>query len=332
MSRLTSMSGIEKAAIVLNVLDPEHAGRLLQSFSRDDLSTIKSISKSLEPVSKDVFAFLVEEFSEHFSDGIKMLGSSRNIGGLLEEVLTPDQVAQLNTDANAKKNSKVSVWDNPEFTKQEVLEPIMGTEHPQLAAALLSRLNSDTSSRVIAKLSDDERNDIMFRMLKMRTIKQEIICIMEDHIRGTYIENDESKKGAESRSKMAMIINKMDKEKADTFLLDLAIEAPEETALLKKLLFAFEDIPVLATKDRLTLFDKVPTDTAILALNGLDGELKEIILSSFGGRVRKMIESELSIADGKDPEVIESSRRTIANIALDLAAKGEISIDMEEDE
>ena len=331
MSRLTSMSGIEKAAIVLNVLDHEHARRLLQLFSADDLNRIKSITKSLEPVSKDNFAVLIEEFSEHFSEGLKKLGSSRKIGGLLEAVLTPDQINQINGEADEKNTSKVSVWDNPEFVKPEILEPIIGTEHPQLAAALLSKISSDVSSRVIAKLNNEERNDIMLRMLNMRTIKQEIICILEDSIHGIYIDNDESKKGEEARTRMAMIINRMDKKQADEFLLDLAIESPEETALLKKLLFAFEDIPKLATKDRLTLFDKVPTDTAILALNGLDGELKEIVLSSFGGRVRKMIESELSIADDKEPEDIEDARRTIASIALDLAAKSEISIEVEED-
>ena len=44
-----------------------------------------------------------------------------------------------------------------------------------------------------------------------------------------------------------------------------------------------------------------------------------------------MIESELSNAGEADPKEVNKARRKIANMALDLAAKGEITIIMAEE-
>ena len=57
-----------------------------------------------------------------------------------------------------------------------------------------------------------------------------------------------------------------------------------------------------------------------------------MILSSFGGRVRKMIESELANNQDQDPIEVDHARREIARITLDLAAKGELAITLPEDD
>ncbi len=320
------MTGIEKAATILNIIDPEIAGRLLQLFNAEDIEKISSITKSLEPIDSSDFANLIEEFSALFANDLQMLGVSRDVNNLLESVLTPAQVSKL----KPQKAAKGSVWTNESFAKQEILTPIVRTEHPQLVAAILSQLDSDLTSELIASFSNEERNDILQRMLNMREIKMEVTSIIEDHFRTTIIENDEEEKGGKSRARMANIINKMDKTQADKFLFELAIEEPEEAARLKKLLFSFEDIPILSQKDRLILFDSVETDTSILALDGINGEMKELILESFGTRVRKMIESELASSDPKDAEKVDKARRKIANIALNLASKGNITIVIKE--
>ncbi len=70
MSSLQYMTGIEKAATVLNVLDKSLAGRLLQLFSADDLKKITSIRGSLQPISSDEFSTLIEDFARQFSEGL----------------------------------------------------------------------------------------------------------------------------------------------------------------------------------------------------------------------------------------------------------------------
>lgn len=323
------MSGIEKAATILNVLDTPLASRMLQLFSPEDLKKITSISSKLQPISADEFTGLIEEFANQFSDGLKMLGDHREISGLLETVLTPEQVAAISSPIETSTQA-TPVWTNDSFSNQEILEPLIEMEHPQTVAFVLSKIGAELSAKMITSMSDEKRNDIMHRMLEMALINPHVLGVVEDHFRVTFIENVPSSAGKESRAKMAGIINSLDKVQADEFLEELAIENPEEAMELKKLLFAFEDIPLLAVKDRLILFDAVETDISILALNGAEGEIREMILSSFGTRVRKMVESELASSQDTDPAEIDTARRKIASIALDLSAKGDINITLDE--
>jgi len=319
------MSGIEKAATVLNVLDKSLASRLLQLFSPEDLKQITSISGTLQPISSDEFTRLIEEFANQFSDGLQMLGDQRDIGGLLESVLTSEQIASLD-DTETTLVEKTHVWSHESFSNQEVLEPLVEQEHPQVIAFILSQTGSEISAQLITAMSEEKRNDIMHRMLEINPVNPAAIVVVEDHFRKSYIENESSSGDKESRTRIAGIINNLDKAKADEFLDDLAVSDPEEAQELKKLLFAFEDIPLLTVKDRLVLFDNVDTDLSIVALVGTEGEIKEMILSSFGTRGRKMIESELANSQDRDMKEVEAARRKIAQIALDLAAKGEIAI------
>ena len=324
MSRLQHMSGIEKAATVLNVLDKSLASRLLHLFSPDDMARITSISGNLQPISSEEFSGLIEDFASQFADGLQMLGDPREIKGLLDAILTPEQLANINT--TPVLTPQIPIWTNEAFANQEILAPLVEREHPQTIAFILSKLAPDLSAKIVGVMVEEKRNDIMIRMLEMKVIQPEIINVVEDHIRVSYIENDAASKGREARGRMAGIINSLEKSQADEFLENLATSDPEEAIELKKLLFAFEDIILLTVKDRLVLFDSVETDVSILALSGCEGELKEMILSSFGNRVRKMIESELANSPDKDPVEVDLARREIARITLDLASRGDIAI------
>ena len=328
MSAINSMSGAEKAATILNVLDKPLASRLLQLFSPEDLKTLSNITSKLQPVSPEKFGGLIEDFANQYSIGLRMLGDRREIGGLIETVLTPDQVLTLNSKDPVQQTA--SVWNDESLTDPEILEPLIEQEHPQVIAFILSKTGTDISTKMITMMSEEKRNDIMHRMLEIGTINTDVISVVEDHFRISVIENDSSAKGKEARSRIASIINNLDKVQADEFLDDLAVGDPEEAKELKKLLFSFEDIPLLSVKDRLVLFDNIETDVSILALNGTEGEIREMILSSFGTRARKMVESELANSQNQNPEDIDKARRKIASVALDLSSKGEITIALDE--
>ena len=61
-------------------------------------------------------------------------------------------------------------------------------------------------------------------------------------------------------------------------------DMPEDAQQLKKLLFAFEDIPTMPARARLTLFDGIAADTVIMALRGADETIRESVLAAHGAR------------------------------------------------
>ncbi len=322
-----SLPGPWKAATILNTLDAESLERLLKHFTRDDLERLQALDIDLEPVSAEDFSAIVEDFAQRFARRLHMVGDLRRPRVLLEDVLGAERVAELmGNDLDSE------IWTDTRFSSVEILEPLVREEHPQTAAFLLSRVDAEVSANLCALLEDDRRNDILLRMLHMRPVDRSIVMAVESHIRITFIQGGASELMAEARNRLASIVNRMEKDVVERFLEALTKADPKEAAQLKKMLFSFEDVAKLSQKDRMVLFDKVPAETTIKALYGAPDDLKELVLEALGGRMRKMVEAELSGGSEPAEADIQAARQEIAALALELAREGEIVITMDEEE
>ncbi len=307
---------------VLNVLDGPTLEKLVKYLDQEDIARIRSLDMELEPVAAEEFAAIIEEFASRFVRRLRMVGDYRSPEGILEEVLDPDELERLSGGDEGPP-----VWEDERFASPEVLQPLVEREHPQMAAFLLSRIDPDLGAGVMKAVEEARRNEILLRMLDMRPVSPGVTMVVEQHIRVSFIEDTSAARNAEARARIASIVNRMDKELAEQFLEALKQARPEEAKEIRRMLFSFEDIVRLSEKDRLVLFDKVPAELTIKALHGVSEELVNLVLEALGGRMRKMVEAELSAGNPPSEEEAVEARREIAAMALELAAAGEIVIE-----
>jgi len=76
----------------------------------------------------------------------------------------------------------------------------------------------------------------------------------------------------------------------------------------------------------------VPNDKTVLALKGTTAEFREVILSALSARVRRMVEQELNAGQQVAAKDVQAARRLITDLALEMAGRGEIEINAEEEE
>ena len=323
------LPGARKAMTVLNALDGPALERLVQYFDKDDLARIRSIDEDLKPVDAGEFTAILEEFASRFVHRLRMVGKNRKPQGLLEEALSPEDLKRLTGDEGGEETP---VWKNERFAKPEILTPLVQSEHPQTAAFILSRVDDGTSAEVIRALDDGLRGEILLRMLDMHPVSPGVTMIIEQHVRVSFIEDTSKERNAEARARIAAIVNRMNKSLAEQFLQMLGEERPEEAREIRQLLFSFEDIVKLEQKDRMVLFDRAPVEATIKALHGADGALRDLVLESLGGRMRKMVEAELRGGNAPDEDAAQEARREIAALALELARQGEIVISVDDKE
>ena len=126
--------------------------------------------------------------------------------------------------------------------------------------------------------------------------------------------------------RMADIINKMERAQMEESLKSLTESRPKSAEILKSMLFTFDDIVKLTAKARMLIFDQVPTDRTVLALKGSEPAFRELILSSLAGRTRRLVEHELSSGIPVNQREVLDARRTITDLALDMAGRGEIEL------
>ena len=167
-------------------------------------------------------------------------------------------------------------------------------------------------------------------MLSMKGPNEAVIAIIERVMAGDLLATGGAatqSPAAEGRSRVASIINKLDETQAEEALSGLAEINPDEARALKGMLFGFSDLTRLSVAGRTALLDKIPTDRLVLALRGTDTAFQQIALGSLAARAKRMVEAELTSGQNPPQREIRAAQRAIADMALAMAARGEIELD-----
>jgi flagellar motor switch protein FliG len=175
------------------------------------------------------------------------------------------------------------------------------------------------------------RNGLMRRMLTFKPIVDETMKTIEQTLHEDFMINFSRNMGADTHAKMADIINKMERDHMEEVLQSLTEVRPKSAEILKGLLFTFDDIVGLTPRARTALFDQIPNDRVVLALKGTNEDFRSIILSSLASRVRRMVEHELNSKEPASQRDVLEARRAITDLALEMASRGEIELNSQDD-
>jgi flagellar motor switch protein FliG len=319
---LSTLSGPDKVAVLLLALGKEKAAQILKRFDAEELRLITRSAADLRPITAADLDALVEEFAKRFATGIKFVGTAKELEHLLAAVMTEDEIAEVKSGDQVRHEP---VWTQVSKLKEDVLRSYIAKEHPQTAALILSRIDSDIAAKIIGGCAPEQRNDLLCRMLAIGEVDEEAIRNVEEVLREELISAPGSSTG-DVHSNIATILNKLDKSQSDEVLKSLAAVRPDDAEALKSMLFSFEDLVVLSQSVRTMVFDQVPIDRVVIALRGADQELQGVILSSLASRSRRMVESELQSGGSASPREVAEARRAIVDIVLKMIAKGEIDL------
>ncbi len=186
-----------------------------------------------------------------------------------------------------------SIWDRISNGSETALAGYLIKEHPQTAALVLSKVKPACAAKVMAQLPAPLRNGIMRRMLTFKPIVDATMKMIEQTIHEDFMINLARNAAADTHSRMADIVNKMERQSMEEVLDNLTQTRPKSAEILKSLLFTFDDIIHMTPRARTTLFDQVPHEKVILALKGTNGPLRNVVLSALTARARRLVEHEL---------------------------------------
>ncbi len=137
---------------------------------------------------------------------------------------------------------------------------------------------------------------------------------------------NESATGDEGPARIADIINNLEPEAAEDVMRAIGESRPKDAAILKTMLFSFNDLPRLSERARALLFDRASIDIVVMALRGTDTDFRNAVLSSMPSRGRRLVEGELSSGASAPARDVAKARKAIADIVLGMAARNEIEL------
>ena len=322
----------EKAAAVLLAMGKEVAGRLLKYFTQAELQRIIASAQTLRTIPPDELATLVNEFEDLFSEGTGLMDNAKAIESILEEGLTPEEVDGLLGRRTAFQAYEASIWDRLQDADPAFVGKFLSREHPQTVAYILTMLPSSFGAKVLLQLPDSRRADIMNRTVNLKTVSPKAAQIIENRVIELVAEI-EAERNSIGSSKVAELMNELDKPQVDTLLSSLESISKESVNKVRPKIFLFEDILSMPQRSRVLLFNDIAGDIVTMALRGAPPEIRESVLAAISPRQRRMIESDLqSGTAGVNPREIAIARRAVAQEAIRLSNAGQIELKEKEGE
>jgi Flagellar motor switch protein len=320
------LSQADKAAAVLLAMGKGVAGKLLKYFTQAELQTIIASAQTLRVIPPDELNELVNEFEDLFTEGAGLMDNARAIEAILEEGLTPEEVDGLLGRRTAFQAYEASIWDRLQDAEPDFIARYLMREHPQTVAYILSMLPSGFGAKVLLKLPESRRADIMNRTVNLKNVSPKAAQIIENRIQ-ELIAEIEADKNSVGTSKVADLMNELDKPQVDTLLNSLESISKEAVNKVRPKIFLFEDLLSMPQRSRVMLLNDISAEILTMALRGASAEIREVVLSSISPRSRRMIEADLGAGAGNiNPREIAIARRAVAQEAIRLANAGQLQL------
>jgi flagellar motor switch protein FliG len=316
--------GAQKAAAILLAMGKAPATRLLKHLEPNELREVTRAAARLGTVSVPTLESLVEDFTSAFSAGASLLGDVGHAREMVADSMSPDEVAEMLSDVSASSDD--SVWDALSGSQESVLQAYLANEHPLIATYILSKLPPPLAAQIVARMARETRIEVLCAMIVRPSVPEDVQRVVEEAIRKDLSALTARAAGLDNHSRIADIINNLEPLDARDVVESLVAARPKEARMVMKMLFSFDDLPRLSQRSRATLFDKLQTETVVLALRGTEADFRDVVLSAMASRSRRLVESELSTATVASPRDIAKARKQIVELVLKMTQRGEIEI------
>ncbi|HWI26920.1 MAG TPA: flagellar motor switch protein FliG [Stellaceae bacterium] len=321
---IRTLTGPEKAAILMLALGDEHTARLFSMMDDEEIKEISQTMANLGTVSSNIVERLFVEFAEQISATGSLVGTYESTERLLAKVLGQDRVNTIMEEIRGPAGR--TMWDKLGNVNETVLANYLKNEYPQTVAVVLSKIKSDHAGRVLTQLPESFAMEVIMRMLRMEAVQKEVLDDVERTLRNEFFSSLARTNRRDSHELIAEIFNSLDRNTETRFLTALEERNRDSAERIKALMFTFEDLAKLdgmAIQGILRNSDKAKIP---LALKGASEALRDLFFGNMSERAAKLLREEIASMGPVRLKDVEESQAYLVALAKDLAARGEIVI------
>ncbi len=327
-----SLSGPEKAAVMMLALGEDRAGPLLERFDEEEIRDLSQAMVTLGTIESNTVERIFVEFADNLSSTGSLHGSVGSTAKLLSSILPEDQVKAIMEDISGPAGR--TMWDKLNNVNESVFASYLKNEYPQTVAVVLSKISHEHASRVLGELPESFAMEVVMRMLRMETVQREVLDQIENTLRIEFMANLSATTQADSHEMMAEIFNNLDRPTENRFMTLLEERNRDSADKIKALMFTFDDLARLDPGGVQTLLRSADKDRLGIALKGASDTLKDLFFSNMSERAAKILREDMAAMGPVRLSDVDEAQIDIVNNAKQLAEQGEIILgeDGEEDE
>jgi flagellar motor switch protein FliG len=318
-----SLSGREKAAVLMLSAGEEHAGKLFTNMEDEEIRDLSQTMTELGNVSSVIVEQLCVEFTEKVASTSDLVGNPEITERFLKKVLGEERGAEKMDGVRGPSGR--TMWEKLESVNEQLLANYLKNEYPQTVAVVMSKLKAEHASRVLACLPDSLSMEVINRMLNMDAVPKEVVDDVEQTLRKEFISNLAQTETRDSHEAVAEIINGLDRS-TESRVMNMLEERDRVSAnKIRQLMFTFDDLANVDSAGIQTLLRAIEKEKLIAALKGASENLRGVFFENMSERAEKIIQEDLAAMGPIQLREVDAAQAEIVALAKDLAAKGEIT-------
>ncbi len=316
----------EQAALLLLAVGQDRAANVLKNMGPKEVQNIGATMAALDSIRPEMVDQVLESFISEIKNETGLgLDSDEYIRNMLTNALGADKASSIIDRILMGANSKGI--EQLKWMDSRSIADLIRLEHPQIIAIILSLLDADQSAEVLSLLPENMRSDILMRIATLEGVQpaalKELDEMMEKQLTGSDSVKSSSIGGIDAA---ANILNFVEGTISEEMMEAINENDPELGQQIQDKMFVFEDLVAVDDRGIQTLLREVSTDQLLLALRGVDDELKEKIFSNMSKRAAEMLRDDLEAAPPTRLSEVEAAQKDILGIAKKLADAGEITL------
>ncbi len=321
-----SITGTQKAAILLMSLGESEAAQVLQHMGAKDVQRVGQAMASVSEVTKQQAEIVMDAFVSDMENQTSLgVGADDYVRKVLVEALGEDKAGSMIDRILLGRNTKgleALKWMEPRSIAE-----LIRNEHPQIIAIVLSYLESDLAADVLGQLPERVRPDVLMRIATLDGIPPSALHELDDIMERQFAGQNNLKSSNVGGIKVAAnIMNFLDSSQEQEIMGQIGENDEGLATQIQDLMFVFDNLAEVEDRDMQTLLRDVPNDKLAVALKGADPKVAEKITSNISQRAGEILKEDIEALGPVRLSDVEAAQKEILGIARRLAEEGTISL------
>lgn len=327
MAKEQELDGTQRAAILLMSLGEQDAANLLKQLDAKDVQKLGLAMAELKEVSREQMSGVLDTFIG-VVDGKSNLasGSQEYVRRVLTQAVGKNKADMLLDRVGSAQTGQGI--EQLKWMEAKAVAQIIGNEHPQIGALVLSHLEPEQAAAILPILSDEMRTDVLMRIASLGEVPQSALTELDQIVEKQASASPQTsvrRKVGGART-VANILNAMEKEKSVEELGKIQQSDGDMHQQIKDLLFIFDNLLDIDDRGIQALLREVGSDTLSVALRGAEPEVSEKILKNMSKRAAEILKDDMEARGPVKLAEVEAAQKEIVVIAQRLAEEGTISL------
>ncbi|MDP2307106.1 MAG: FliG C-terminal domain-containing protein [Pseudomonadota bacterium] len=323
-----SLTGVQKAAVLVMYLDRDAARALLKGLSDDEVERIATTIAEMGDSGEETVEAVVTDFVAQLRQVSVLPASGRNFArNVLPGLFDDDRRARMGAHLRRIGDDDFEAFVRTRPARAVV--SVLSDEHPQVRAIAMLRMGTENAARVLACMPVEDQTDLAIRMAQAESVAPELAEDIEAALRRALVGfEDGLPLGGVERT--ARILGRMPRERNARVLDGVrALEGGLADDLQRRMV-SFEDLERLDSRGIQALLRAVERPDLIIALKGASPTMRDQFLKNLSARAAADLLEEIEIGGPARRAQLRESQDRVVAIARHLADEGTIYLDLGE--